>query len=144
MKLILLFAFSLFSFYSFSQKYVLLDKKMSMPVTYADNITVEQNYKGIFPVEKSYIKRFISEVEKISKLLITKTAKPQTIDFTVGATTFHGLKISLTAEERMDVVLTTNCGNMNISMHLVDAKKSNANNAYYINTWLKYIKVYIK
>ena len=144
MKPILLFAFSICFLSSFSQKYVLLDKKMSMPVTYADNITAEQHYKGIFPVEKSNLKRFVAEVEKISKLLISKNTMPQTIDFAVGSTTFHGLKVSLKAEDRMDVVVTTNCSNSNITMHLADAKNSNANNAFYINTWLKYIKGYIK
>jgi hypothetical protein len=144
MKLILFFAFSLFSFCCLSQKYVLLDTKMSMPVTYADDITVEQNYKGIFPVEITNIKKFLSEVEKLSKMLLANNTLPDAIDFAVGSTSFHGVKVYLKTEERIDVVITTNCDNSKITMHLADAKKSNANNAYHINTWLKYIRGYIK
>ncbi len=144
MKPILLFAFSICCLIAFPQKYVLLDKKMSIPVSYANDISVEQAYKGIFPVEKINIKKFIAAVEKISKLLAIKNAKPNPINFRLGATKFSSVKISSKAEERVDIVITTFYNNTNISMHLADARNSNANNAYYINTWLKYIKGYIK
>ena len=144
MKFILLTLFSLLSTLCFPQKYILIDKKMALPITYADNITVEQHYKGFFPVEKNQIKKFLEEIDKISKYLADKKNLPDAFNFAVGSTTFHGLKVSLTAEDRLDVVLTTDCGNSKISMHLSDAKNSNASNAFYINTWVKYIRSFVK
>lgn len=144
MKIFLLF----FSFWitnnCTAQKYILLDKQMILPIVYANNITPEQTYRGMFPVEKSSIKRFLQEVEKISKHLTGKTEASDAFEFTVGCTTFRGLKVPLKDEERLDVVLQSKCGNSKISMHLSDSKSSNSKNAFYINTWLKYIRGSLK
>lgn len=127
-----------------AQKYALLDKKMSLPVTYKDAVTTEDNFKGYFPVDKSKIKEFITEVDKIAKLLTENKKKPEGFEFLVGSTTFHGLRVPLATEERMDVVLSTDCGPSKITMHLSDAKLANASNVYFINTWLKYLRDYIR
>ena len=66
------------------------------------------------------------------------------IDFNVGSTSFHGLRVPLAAEERMDIVITTDYGVSKTTMHLSDAKLSNAKNAFFINTWLKYLRSHIK
>jgi hypothetical protein len=117
---------------------------MSLPVTYSNSITVEDDYKGYFPIEKSKITEFISEIDKIAKLLSDpKAKKPESFDLAVGSTTFHVLRVPLSAEERMDIVLTTDYGASKSTMHLSDAKISNATNAYYITTWLKYLRSYI-
>lgn len=128
-----------------AQKYVLIDKKMALPVAYTNKVTMEHDFKGLFAVEKKDFTHFLQEVEKISKQLIDKKhPKPENFNFDVGSTHFHGLKVPLSTEERMDVVMTSDCGDTKTSMHLADAKSSNANNAFYINTWLKYIRSYIK
>jgi hypothetical protein len=41
-------------------------------------------------------------------------------------------------------VLTSTCDGIKVSMHLVDAKINNENNAYFVNTWIKYIKNTLK
>jgi len=129
----------------YSQKYVLIDKKMSQPLSYTNTVTLEHSYKNLFAIEKDKIKQFIAEVEKIALLLSDKKKpKPESMDIHVGKTRFAGLKIPLTAEERLDVVLTTDCDGTKVNMHLSDAKLSNANNAFFINTWVKYIKSYVK
>lgn len=134
----------LFCTYSTAQKYVLVDKKMNLPVTYTNQVTTQDNIKGYFPVDKAKINEFIAEIEKIARLLNDpKKKKPETIDVLIGSTTLHGLTIALSAEERMDVVLTTDYGVAKASMHLCDPKISNASNAYYINTWLKYLRSYL-
>ena len=145
MKHFLLIVFILISTVCSAQKYALVDKQMNLPVTYANTITVQDNYKGYFPIEKSKLNEFIIEVEKIAKLLSDpKSQKPETLDFNVGSTTFHGLRVPLSIEERMDIVITTDYGVSKTTMHLSDAKISNAKNAFYINTWLKYLRSYIK
>jgi hypothetical protein len=141
----LLFAFLLLtSGLCYSQKYVLLDKKMSQPVTYTNTVTLEHSYKNLFAVEKDKVHQFITELEKVSSMLTDKKSKPESFDLNIGKTRFVGLKIPLAAEERLDVVLTTDCDGTKVNMHLSDAKFSNANNAFFINTWIKYIKGYIK
>lgn len=135
----------LISTFCYSQKYVLIDKKMALPLSYTNTVTLEHSYKNLFAVEKDNIHQFIAEVEKIAAMLTDKKKpKPEAIDLNVGKTRFVGLKISLSTEERLDVVLTTDCDGTKVSMHLSDAKLSNANNAFFINTWIKYIKSYVK
>ncbi|MEP6595949.1 MAG: hypothetical protein ABJA71_08370 [Ginsengibacter sp.] len=145
MKHFLLIVFIFISTVCFAQKYALVDKQMSLPVTYANTITVQDNYKGYFPIEKNKLIEFISEVEKIARLLSDpKKPKPETVNFNVGSTTFHGLRVPLATEERMDIVITTDYGVSKTNMHLSDAKISNTKNAFYITTWLKYLRSYIK
>lgn len=144
MKHFLYSTFILIGTFCSAQKYVLVDKKMRLPVSYANTLSVQDNYKGYFPVDKNKIKQFITEVEKIAKLLADPKKKfPEKIDLLIGSTSLHGFKIALAAEERLDVILTTDYGPAKSTMHLCDAKISNSNNAYYINTWLKYLRSYI-
>src|SRR5687767_11553916 len=94
-----------------AQKYVLIDKTMTLPITYSNTITTEDNFKGYFPVEKSKINEFINEIDKIARLLSdSRTKKPETFKFNIGSTTINGLKVPLAVEERMDVILTTDYG----------------------------------
>src|SRR5688500_5776956 len=137
MKHFLYVGFILLSSVCSAQKYVLIDKTMSLPVTYSNIITTEDNFKGYFPVEKIKINEFINELDKIVRLLSdSKIKKPEAFNFNIGSTTFNGLKVPLAKEERLDVTLTTDYGTSKISMHLSDPKISNASNAYFINTWL--------
>lgn len=128
-----------------AQKYVLIDKKMSLPVSYINTVTLEHSYRNFFAVEKEKIRQFLSEMGKISAILVDKSkAKPDHLDINIGKTRILGVKIQLAAEERLDIVLTTDCDGTKINMHLSDAKISNANNAFFINTWIKYIKGSLK
>jgi hypothetical protein len=145
MKHFLLIFFTLLSTVCFAQKYALIDKQMSLPIIYANTLTVQDHYKGYFPIEKEKLNEFVTEIEKIAKLINDKKGpKPEALDFNVGHTTFHGLRVPLATEERMDIVLTTDYGALKTTMHLSDAKITNAQNAFFINTWLKYLHSYIK
>lgn len=145
MKYFLYVGFILLSSVCSAQKYVLIDRTMSLPITYSNIITTEDNFKGYFPVEKIKINEFIKEIDKIARLLTdSKIKKPEAFNFNIGSTTFNGLKVPLAVEERLDVTLTTDYGTSKISMHLSDPKISNASNAYYINTWLKYLRSHLK
>lgn len=143
MKHLLLSFFVLISSIAYSQKYVLIDKKMTVPVSYTNTVTLEHSYKNLFPVEKDKINEFIAEVEKIGVMLSPKN-KVESFDLYIGTTRFVGVKIPLLKEERLDVVLTSDIDGTKITMHLSDAKISNINNAFFINTWAKYIKGYVK
>lgn len=131
--------------FTYSQKYVLIDKSMAQPLSYTNTVTLQHSYKKLFAVESDKLPRFIAEVEKIVVMLSDKKKpKPESVEFYVGKTRFVGLKVPTSAEERLDVVLTTDCDGTKLYMHLSDAKLSNANNVFFINTWLKYIKSYAK
>ena len=129
---------------AYSQKYVLIDKKMSQPLSYTNKVTLEHSYKGFFAVESAMIHQFIAAVEKIAAQLSGKAPRPDAFNFNVGKTNFMGQKVHLAKEETMNVVLTTDCDGTKIMMHLSEAKMSNANNAFFVNTWLKYIKGALK
>ena len=131
--------------FTYSQKYVLIDKSMAEPLSYTNTVTLQHSYKKLFAVERDKLPRFITEVEKILAMLTDKKkAKPESLEFYVGKTRFVGLKVPTSAEERLDVVLTTDCDGTKLYMHLSDSKISNANNVFFINTWLRYIKSYAK
>lgn len=134
----------LISTFCYSQKYILIDKRMTQPISYTNAVTQEHSYKNLFAVEKEKILQFIAELEKIGAILSNKKQKPEAIDVSVGKTKFIGVIVPLSAEERLDVVLTTDCDGTKVSMHLSDSKISNASNAFFINTWIKYIKGYLK
>jgi len=144
MKYIILLAFLVGATNCLGQKYVLIDKKMSMPVTYTDNVTIEHNYKGYFAVERAKVREVIAEIEKIAQKLKAGEKVDDSFNFKIGNTSFVGLRIPLARDERYDVVLSTDCGQVKSLMHLSDAKITNASNAYYINTWLKYVRNNLK
>ncbi|MEP6615697.1 MAG: hypothetical protein ABJA57_03925 [Ginsengibacter sp.] len=144
MKLFLLLTLVLSSVLCNAQKYILIDKKMRMPLAYTDNVTVVHSYKGYFAVEKIKVKQVLAEIEKIAQKLSTGNIVDDSFNYKVGRTSFVGLKIPLAKDERYDVVLSTDCGQIKSRMHLSDAKITNSSNAYYIKTWLKYIRENLK
>ena len=145
MKYYLPVFFLLISSFSYSQKYVLIDKKMMLPLSYTNTVTLEHSYKNLFAVEKENLKPFIIEVEKIAAMLIDKNKLlPETIKLDVGKTKIIGFKISGRKGDRFNIVTTTDCDGIKSVMHLSDSEMNNARNAYYINTWIKYIKTYTK
>ncbi|GAC1384830.1 MAG: hypothetical protein NVSMB45_13120 [Ginsengibacter sp.] len=112
---------------------------MSFPATLANVITIKDEYRNFFAIERSKVNEFVAAIQKIAKEITSGTI-PESFNFYVGATRFYGLKIPLKKEERMDVVLTTDCDGQKISMHLCDGKVSNSSNAFYIRTWADYIR----
>lgn len=127
-----------------AQKYVLLDTHIYLPVSYANTITTADKIKGLFPVEKKSLKEFINALEEINKQLAIKGHLGEAKQYKIGCTKFTGLVVPATGNDHLDYVLTSTCGNILISMHLSNAKRSNAGNAYFIKTWIKYIKSSIK
>jgi hypothetical protein len=127
-----------------AQKYVLLDKNLIQPVHFSNTVTLTDKVNGFFPVEKKNIKQFVNALEEINQKLSLKDSKTEAKQYQMGCITFTGLTVSLIKEDRLDYVLNSNCDNVKITMHLSDAKISNANNAYFIKTWIKYIKNALK
>ncbi len=125
-----------------AQRFVLLDQHLAEPVRYSDVVTSEDKFNDFFPVEKAMLSQFIKVLEEIEQSLSSKDAKAR--EYEIGCVKFKGINISLATGERTDYVITSTCGNVKISMHLCDAKVSNASNAFFINTWIKYIKNYVK
>lgn len=127
-----------------AQKYILLDEHISQPVHYSNTVTVTDKVKGFFPVEKKNIGQFIKALEEINHTLSARGHIAEAKQYRVGCVTFTGLSVSLAKEDRLDYVLTADCDNIKINMHLSDAKISNADNAFFISTWIKYIRNSVK
>ncbi len=65
-----------------AQKYVLIDKTMSLPIIFSNTITTEDKLKGYFPVEKIKMNELINEIDKIARLLTdSNTKKPAAFKF---------------------------------------------------------------
>lgn len=123
-----------------SQRYVLLDKHISQPVTYSNTITSADKFNELFPVEKKRLEEFVKALEEISEKLSNPGHLGEAKQYEIGCVKFTGVIVSTAKGERLDYVLNSNCDEVRISMHLSDAKISNASNAYFIKTWIKYIK----
>lgn len=123
-----------------AQKYVLLDQHIAQPVTYANTVTTKDKFNDLFPVEKKDMKQFLEVLTEIESKLSTKGSMGEAKQYEVGCIKFSGRTMRLASQERLDYVLTSSCDNVKISMHLCDPKISNSSNAYFINTWIKYIQ----
>lgn len=144
MKYIFIFLFTCAANLSHAQKYILLDKSISQPAFYSNTISVSEKFKGFFPVEKKDLAKFLLALEEIAQRLSSKKITGAPKQYVIGCTEFIGRAFPLAFGERLDYVLTSTCGEIKVSMHLVDAKLDNENNAYFVNTWIKYIKNAIK
>jgi hypothetical protein len=144
MKYIFIFIFLCSANFAESQRYILLDKTMSQPAFFSNNVSVSEKFKGFFPVEKKDVGKFIEALQEIAKRLSSKkiTGKPK--QYKIGCTEITGEAFPLASGEKLDYMLTSTCGDMKVSMHLVDAKLDNANNEYFVNTWIKYIQNALK
>ncbi|MEO6638337.1 MAG: hypothetical protein ABIN25_08675 [Ginsengibacter sp.] len=140
MKCFLLFIFTLLLVTAQAQKYALLDKSLATPIVYVEHVTSADKFKKLFPVEKKYLPQFIKALEEITKKLEAKGRIGTAKQYQVGCVHFTGLTVSLASGDRLDYVITADCDNLKISMHLCDAKYSNANNSFFINTFIKYVE----
>ena len=123
-----------------AQKYILLDKEMSQAAFYTNDLSVTEKYKGFFPVEAKNIEKFIDVLQEISQTLSSNNIMEEAKQYQVGCDKFKGIVVHLASGNRLDYVLTSNCGRMKVTMHLSDAKLTNGNNAYFINAWISYTK----
>jgi hypothetical protein len=126
-----------------AQKYALLDEHLAQPVTYANAVTSTDKFNDRFPVEKKMLEQFITVLREIDNKLSSKKPFGEAKQYEVGCSKFSGITVPHGSEIRLDYVLTSNCDNVKISMHLCDAKISNASNSYFIKTWIKYIQSYL-
>ena len=145
MKFFLLFFILFGSVNCEAQKYALLDEHLAQPVIYSNTVTTTDKFNGFFPVEKKMLPQFINTLEEIESKLSSKGGPlGEAKQYEVGCAKFSGITVRLASEARLDYVLTSSCDNVKISMHLCDAKISNASNVYFIKTWIKYIQSYLK
>lgn len=140
MKYILVLVIICSSFQGHAQKYILLDKSISQPAFYSNKILVSEKYKGFFPLGKKDVPKFLDALEEIVQRLSSGKITGKAKSYQFGCTELKGVAFPLASGERLDYVLTSTCENLRITMHLCDAKLSNEDNAYYIKTWIKYIR----
>lgn len=127
-----------------AQKYVLLDETISQPAVYTNHVSDMEKYKRFFPVEVKYLHQFLEVLQKIVNRLGEKNITGTTKNYKVGCAQFSGRVFPLASGERIDYILTSDCEGIKVTMHLCDAKLKNINNAYFVKTWIKYIRSNIK
>ena len=128
------------SFVGKAQKYVLFDEAISQPAVYSDHLNEMEKYKKFFPVAVKDIPQFLTVLQEIADRLSENKVTGPAKNYKVGCAQFTGKVFPLSAGERIDYVLTSDCDGVKVVMHLCDAKLSNANNAYFVKTWIKYIQ----
>ena len=144
MKYFLLLTILCVSLATHAQKYILLDEAIAQPAVYTNHLTDLEKYKKFFPVEVKELSQFLEALQKIDDLLNGKNNNTAAINFKAGCADFKGRAFKLASGTRFDYILTADCEGFKKMMHLCDAKLTNANNAYFIRTWIKYIKSNMK
>jgi len=144
MKYFLLLTILCVSLATHAQKYILLDEAIAQPAVYTNHLTDLEKYKKFFPVEVKELPQFLEVLQKIDDLLNGKNNNTAAINFKAGCADFKGRAFKLASGTRFDYILTADCEGFKKMMHLCDAKLTNANNAYFIRTWIKYIKSNMK
>lgn len=132
------------AFITKAQKYMLLDETISQPVVYTNHLSDMEQYKKFFPVEVKYLPQFLEVLQKIVNRLDEMSVTGNIKNYQVGCAQFSGRVFPLASGERIDYILTSDCESIKVVMHLCDAKLTNANNAYFVKTWIKYIRSNIK
>lgn len=144
MKYIYFFALIFFTASNISaQKYVLLDKHMANKPKLSNTITSTEKFNHFIPVERKYLPEFVKSLEEIADLL-NKDNKGQIKNYEFGCVKIKGRFVPLHTGIRLDYIITSTCDNINIEMHISDAKLGNKSNFFFINTWIKYIKNNLK
>jgi hypothetical protein len=127
-----------------AQNYMLLDESISQPAVYTSHLNEMAKYKKYFPVEVKDLPEFLNVLEQIASQLSAPKVSGPAKNYKVGCAEFTGKVFPLSSGERIDYVLSSNCENVKVKMHLCDAKLSNADNAYFVKTWIKYIRSTMK
>jgi hypothetical protein len=139
MKYILLVLFTCVFGNSQAQKFALLDMHLASPIKYSNSITSNDKFNSLFPVEKKMLPEFINALKEIEKKLSAKEPVKELKQYEMGCIKFAGIVVPLAIGERIDYVITSNCDNVKIAMHLCDAKLTKTTNAFFVKTLIKYI-----
>ena len=130
--------------YTNGQKYVLLDKTMSVPPSYVNTVTIMDDYRKMFAIEKSILPAFLIMMDKLNEML-TGNYPLGLFEFYLDRNTrVKGMKITVKKEDRMDVLLTSDCITHKFTLHLCDTRLSNSINSLYIKAWANYIRDNLK
>lgn len=142
MKRLLPFMLLLCSISAYSQRYVIIDRKLKMPLQLADNISKEQLAKGFFVVEKQNLNPLIGKLDSLSARL--RKVVRESYDenkLVIGSTILNIKVIKQSFADRLNIALSTDIGNGHEqSFYIADAKLTNNDNARYINRLVIYLK----
>ncbi len=139
MKYILLVLFTCAFGNSQAQEFALLDIHLASPIKYSNTVTSNDKFNSLFPVAKKMLPEFINALKEIDKKLSGKEPIKVLKQYEMGCIKFTGVVVPLTTGERIDYVITSNCDNVKIAMHLCNAKLANTTNAFFVRTFIKYI-----
>ena len=144
MKHIFLLFWCFHILYTNGQKYVLLDKTMSVPPSYANTVTIMDDYRKMFAIEKSILPAFLIMMNKLTEMLRGNYPLGVFEFYLDRNTLVTGMKIAVKKEDRMDVLLTSDCVTYKFRMHLCDSRLSNSINLSYMKAWADYIRDNLK
>src|SRR5690242_13791507 len=117
-----------------AQNYMLLDESISQPAIYTNHLNEMAKYKKYFPVPVEDLPKFLNVLQQIANWLSEPNVTGPVKNYKIGCVQFTGKVFPLSSGERIDYVLSSNCEDITVKMHLCDAKLSNSDNAYFVKT----------
>ncbi len=145
MKLVLLLLLVLITTNVFSQRYVIIDRKLKKPLIKADTVLQSQFNQGYFAIEYQNLNAVVNKLDSIKQRLL-KVGREKYDEFTwkAGATTLNGKVLKWTYGDRFNVALSTDLGNgLTQSFYIIDARNKNKANAEYLKKLFAYIHKYL-
>jgi hypothetical protein len=127
-----------------AQRYIIIDRKLKQPMQRADVITQAQLNKGQFAVEQKDISPILNKLDSI-KVRLRKVGREKFDEFQwkFGSTTLSGKVVKWTYGDKLNISLSTDLGNgYTPSFYIIDARRSNRDNANYIDKLKAYINKY--
>lgn len=142
MKSIILFLLMLLTTTVYSQRYIIIDRKLKTPLQSSDTITKDKMNKGYFAIEKQNIDSLVQKLQLIrERLKVVAREKYDETKWYIGSTLLTIRVVKWTFADRLNVSLSTDFGDgFDHSFYIVNAQYSNKENAAYLKKLIAYIE----
>lgn len=123
------------------QRYVLIDRKLKVPLQFTDTITKAQMDKGFFVVERKNIDTLIGKLEELqARLRRIEIEKYNEVQWSAGTTLLTITAIRRSVADRLNVALSTDTGEGHkYKVYIVDGQLTNNDNARYLKKLCTYL-----
>lgn len=124
-----------------AQKIALLNTNFKSPILYTDSVTVQQTTTGLFPVSIKDFDTLYANLDYLKKMLeIRQRSKMESFELHAGLTIIKITRTPYSNGDRYVMKATTNIGELQSNLYLVDTKQTNKRNGERLKKIMDYMK----